>query len=163
MASSAVRQPPAEAAGERAAAEALLAAKGFVPSKDRVVVFDGVCVMCNRGVDFLLRWDSARQFKYAALQSEAGQALALKYGAPRDLSTMVYIEGERAYVRSDAVLRIGARLFGFAPAARLALLTVPRPMRDWFYTNVVAKNRYDVFGKRDECRLVEPGQEDRFL
>jgi predicted DCC family thiol-disulfide oxidoreductase YuxK len=148
---------------EIARADALLAAKGFDPASDRVVVFDGVCVMCNRGVDFCLRWDTAKQFKYAALQSEAGRALTLKYGAPRDLSTMVYIEDNTAHTRSEAVLRIGQRLFAFAPLARLALLTVPRPARDWFYTNVVAKNRYDVFGKRSECRVVEPGQEDRFL
>lgn len=111
----------------------------------------------------MLRWDTAEQFKFAALQSEAGRALTLKYGAPQDLSTMVYIENGEAHVRSEAVLRIGRRLFAFAPVARLALLTVPRPMRDWFYTNVVAKNRYDLFGKRDECRLVEPGKEHLFL
>lgn len=110
-----------------------------------------------------MKWDTAKQFKYAALQSDAGQALALKYDAPRDLSTMIYIEGEKAHVRSEAVLRIGARLFALAPAARFALIAVPKPMRDWFYSNVIAKNRYDIFGKREECRLVDPGQEDRFL
>lgn len=144
-------------------ADELLASKGFEPKRDRVVIFDGVCVMCNGGVDFLLKWDTANQFKYAALQSEAGQALALKYNAPRDLSTMVYIEGEQAFVKSDAMLKIGARLFAVAPAARLALIAVPKPLRDWLYSNVIAKNRYDLFGKRDECRLVEPGMEDRFL
>lgn len=118
--------------------------------------------MCNRGVDFVLRFDTAKQFKYAALQSDSGRALSIKYGAPRDLSTMVYVEGGEAHVRSEAVLRIGANLFPFAPAATLAM-TFPRPMRDWLYTNVLAENRYQVFGKRDTCRLVEPGMEDRFL
>jgi predicted DCC family thiol-disulfide oxidoreductase YuxK len=146
-----------------AEAEKTLRGKGWSPS-DRVVVFDGVCVMCNSGVDFLLRWDTANQFKYAALQSDAGRALVVKYGAPADLSTMVYVENGNAYVRSEAVLRIAGRLgILLGIPAQATLLVIPRPLRDWFYTNVVAKNRYDVFGKRDQCRLVEPGQENRFL
>jgi predicted DCC family thiol-disulfide oxidoreductase YuxK len=146
-----------------AEAEKTLRGKGWSPS-DRVVVFDGVCVMCNSGVDFLLRWDTTNQFKYAALQSDAGRALVVKYGAPADLSTMVYVENGNAYVRSEAVLRIAGRLgILLGIPAQATLLVIPRPLRDWFYTNVVAKNRYDVFGKRDQCRLVEPGQENRFL
>lgn len=120
--------------------------------------------MCNGGVDFLLRWDTKRQFKYTALQSDAGKALVLKYGAPADLSTMVYVEDNKAHIKSEAVLRIGQRLsMPLGLSAQLALMTVPRPFRDWFYTNVVAKNRYDIFGKRDECRLVDPENAHLFL
>lgn len=143
--------------------EAKLTQKGWTPS-DRVVIFDGVCVMCNAGVDFLIRQDRNKQFKYAALQSDSGQALARRYGAPSDLSTMIYIEEEKAYIQSEAVLRIGRRL-GLATAglSQIALLTVPRAVRDWMYRNLLAKYRYDIFGKKDQCRLVEPGMEDRFL
>jgi predicted DCC family thiol-disulfide oxidoreductase YuxK len=152
-----------QAGVQLAAAEESLRVKGWRPS-DRVVIFDGVCVMCNSGVDFLLRWDSQKQFKYAALQSDAGRALVLKYGAPSDLSTMVYVEDGVAHVRSEAVLRIGRRLgLPLRVPAQIALVAIPLPMRDWFYTNVVAKNRYDVFGKRDVCRIADSGKEDQFL
>jgi predicted DCC family thiol-disulfide oxidoreductase YuxK len=146
-----------------AAAEESLRAKGWRPS-DRVVIFDGVCVMCNSGVDFLLQWDSQKQFKYAALQSDAGRALVLKYGAPSDLSTMVYVEDGVAHTRSEAVLRIGRRLgLPLRAPAQIALVAIPRPMRDWFYTNIVANNRYDIFGKRDVCRVADSGRKDQFL
>lgn len=141
----------------------LLRRKGYRPG-DKVVIFDGVCAMCNSGVDFVMREDASRQFKFAALQSETGIALTEKFGCPSDLSTMVYIEGDQAYVRSEAMLRIGRRLgWFFSIPSELALLLVPKRLRDFVYTDVIAKNRYRVFGKRDECRFVEPGEENRFL
>lgn len=146
-----------------AAREALLLRKGY-RTGDKVVVFDGVCAMCNSGVDFVMRNDPARQFKFAALQSETGQALAEKFNCPTDLSTMVYVENEKAFITSDAMLRIGRRLgWSFALPAELALFLVPKRVRDFVYTDIIAKNRYTVFGKRDECRYVQPGEEDRFL
>lgn len=129
-----------------------------------MVIFDGVCAMCNSGIDFVMRYDTARQFKFAALQSESGVALAEKFDCPTDLSTMVYVEGDKAYVTSDAMLRIARRLgWLMALPAELGLLLVPKRIRDYVYTDIIAKNRYSVFGKRDKCRFVEPGEEHRFL
>lgn len=146
-----------------AARDAMLHRKGYRPG-DNVVIFDGVCAMCNSGVDFVMRNDSSQQFKFAALQSETGIALAEKFDCPTDLSTMVYLEGDSAYVRSDAMLRIARRLGWYmALPAELGLLLVPRRLRDFVYTDIIAKNRYTVFGKRNECRFVEPGEEHRFL
>lgn len=143
--------------------EKLLRAKGYRPG-DKVVIFDGICAMCNSGVDFVMRNDTRREFKFAALQSETGKALAEKFNCPTDLSTMVYVEGDKAYMRSDAMLRIGRRLgWIMSLPAELALLIVPKRVRDFVYTDIIAKNRYEVFGKRDECRFVEPGEEHRFL
>lgn len=120
--------------------------------------------MCNSGVDFVMRNDTQRQFKFAALQSETGKALAEKFSCPTDLSTMVYVEGDKAYVTSDAMLRIARRLGWFmALPAEFGLLLIPKKLRDYVYTDVIAKNRYSVFGKRDVCRFVEPGEEHRFL
>ncbi|CDF36970.1 unnamed protein product [Chondrus crispus] len=154
------KRPAAEAAAAR---DALLHAKGYRPG-DNVVIFDGVCAMCNSGVDFVMKNDTSRQFKFAALQSETGKALSEKFDCPTDLSTMVYVEGDKAYVRSDAMLKIGRRLGWFmALPSELALLLLPKPVRDYVYSDIIAKNRYSVFGKRDECRFVEPGEEHRFL
>lgn len=143
--------------------ETILMKRGWSP-RDNVVAFDGVCVMCNAGVDLVMGLDKHRQFKYAALQSESGRALSRKYGAPLDLSTMIYIEDDVAYTRSEAVLRIGRRLGPvIGIISQVALVVVPRPLRDWMYSNILAKYRYAIFGKKDQCRAVEPGMEDRFL
>ncbi|PXF48594.1 hypothetical protein BWQ96_01763 [Gracilariopsis chorda] len=120
--------------------------------------------MCNAGVDLVMKFDKNNQFKFAALQSETGKALAQKFGCPSDLSTMVYIEDNQAYVKSDAMLRVGRRLGWFlALPSELALLAVPQAIRDFVYTDLIAKHRYSMFGKRDQCRFVEPGEEHRFL
>lgn len=142
---------------------ALLRAKGYQRG-DRVLLFDGVCVLCNAGVDFVLRHDEHHAFKFAALQSDVGRALLHKFDAPTDLSTVVLVDGGRAYVRSEAVLRIGMQLgWYFALPAQLALFAVPKAVRDYLYSNVIAKNRYDWFGKKDECRFVDESNRSRFL
>lgn len=142
---------------------ALLHAKGYRPG-DRVLLFDGVCVLCNAGVDFVIRYDQSRAFKFAALQSDVGRALLHKFEAPTDLSTVVLVDAGRAYVRSEAVLRVGMQMgWYFALPAQVALFAVPKPLRDHLYSHVIANNRYDWFGKKDECRLVDESNRSRFL
>lgn len=143
--------------------DTILSNAGYNPG-DRVLLFDGVCVLCNAGVDFVLRYDGDAAFKFAALQSDVGMRLLERYGAPNDLSTVVLLEGDRAYTKSDAVLRAGRALgFPFAPPAQLALLAIPAPLRDALYTYGLAKNRYALFGQKDECTLMRPEHRDRFL
>ncbi len=130
----------------------------------KIVLYDGVCGLCNGGVQWLLRLDTREQLKFAALQSDAGRRLLAETGAPDDLSTVVYIDGDKAYTYSDAVLRIGEALPAPLPfPSALARILVPRPFRDAFYTNVVANNRYWIFGRNDSCILMQPGYEERFL
>lgn len=130
---------------------------------ERIVLYDGVCGLCNRAVQWLLRADQAGKLKFAALQSDAGRALLAETGAPDDMSTMVFVDQGTAYTHSDAVLRIGEHLPSFSAAALFARLMVPRPIRDAFYTHVVANNRYWLFGQSDSCMLRQRGHEDRFL
>lgn len=131
---------------------------------DRVLLFDGVCVMCNAGVDFAIRNDPQKKLKLAALQSDVGKVLLRKFDAPTDLSTVVLLEGDTAYIKSDAVLRAGRHLGWYlGMPAQLALVTIPKALRDHVYSEWVAKNRYDWFGKKDECRLVDPKHRSRFL
>lgn len=127
-----------------------------------VILFDGVCNMCNTSVNYVIDHDPAARFRFASLQSEAGTALARDHGIDASaLSSMVLIEDGRAYLRSTAVLRICRRLRG--PAKLLwPLIIVPGPLRDLGY-RLIGKNRYRLFGKREACRLPTEADRERFL
>ncbi len=129
---------------------------------ETIVLFDGVCNLCNGSVQFLLRRDRRRRFRFAALQSAAGQALLGEYGLPtQSLPTIVVLEGGRARVRSDAALHLARRLPWPWPA--LAVFRIlPRPLRDALYT-FVARHRYRWFGRTESCMLPTPDVADRFL
>uniref|UniRef100_A0A0G4HJ00 Thiol-disulfide oxidoreductase DCC n=1 Tax=Chromera velia CCMP2878 TaxID=1169474 RepID=A0A0G4HJ00_9ALVE len=131
-----------------------------------VVLFDGVCNLCNGAVNFLLKYDSTGKFRMAALQSQAGKALLHRSGREaNDISSIVLVtkESEEASFKSDAALRIGRELdwFLFRVLAG-AGLCFPRFIRDTAY-DWVARNRYALLGKRDTCRYGEKGFEGRFV
>ena len=127
-----------------------------------VVLFDGVCNLCNGSVQFIIRRDPAGRFRFASLQSEAGQALLRRHGLdPDDLSSVILVEDGRAYARSDAALRVARGLSGAWRAAG-ALRVVPRPLRDLVY-GWVARNRYRWFGRREACMVPTPELRGRFL
>ena len=135
-----------------------------------VILFDGVCNMCNGGVNFALDWDPDGNFRFAALQSDAGRALLQRSGrSPDDISSIVLVDKEQAYIKSDAVLRIAKRLGRPFPAVvkpfpilgRAGLL-FPRFGRNFVYDRV-ANNRYNMFGKSDSCRISDDRFDDRFV
>ncbi|GIP39345.1 hypothetical protein J31TS4_26250 [Paenibacillus sp. J31TS4] len=126
-----------------------------------VVLFDGVCSFCHASVRFLLKRDSRGVFRFAARQSQAGQAYAERFPQLAKTDSVALVAEGRCYTESAAALRIGARLGG--PWRLLAiLLLVPRPLRDGVY-RWVARNRYRWFGQTDACVLPAPGVRDRFL
>jgi len=133
-----------------------------------IVLYDGVCNMCNGAVDIMLRLDPAGCFRLAALQSPAGESLLARSGRARDdISSIVLVDRDGFYIRSEAVRRIAAGL-GFPPIALAAALAapVPLPLRDAAY-DVIADNRYSIFGRTDECRLEDRSArrvfEERFV
>lgn len=127
-----------------------------------VVLFDGVCNLCNRSVRFIIDRDPGGVFRFAPLQSEAGEKLLEQYGLPTEnYGTFILIEGGRYYVRSEAALRV-AKLLGGGWGLAYAFMTVPAPLRDRVY-DYVARNRYKWFGRTDECMAPGPGIEERFL
>ena len=134
----------------------------FIQTGERLVLFDGVCKLCNGWVKFLIRHDSQQRFRLASVQSTQGQALLAWLGLPTEqFDTMAYIEDGELLVRSDALLRILAQLPG--PWRFLALLRViPRPVRDWCYDRI-ALNRYRLFGRYDSCLLPDADHARRFL
>ncbi|CAI5942605.1 unnamed protein product, partial [Closterium sp. NIES-65] len=121
----------------------------FATDDRPIVLYDGVCNMCNGGVNFALDADPQGRLRFAALQSEAGRALLARSGrSPDDISSIVLVERDGAYIKSDAVLRI-ARLLDlpYPPLAFLAALA-PKPLRDVVYDGI-ANNRYSILGMRD--------------
>jgi predicted DCC family thiol-disulfide oxidoreductase YuxK len=127
-----------------------------------IVLFDGVCNFCNGSVNFIIRRDPARKFRFASLQSEAGKALLAKHGL-RDLplSTSVLIDGDRVFMNSTGVLETARRLGGFFALA-VILFVIPRPLRDWAY-HLFARNRYRLFGRMDQCMVPTPEVRQRFV
>ena len=127
-----------------------------------VVLFDGVCNFCNRSVNFILDHDARRRFRFAALQSDAGQAVLRHFGLRTDdFDTAVLVERGRAYTKSSAALRIARNLGGWWSLFAV-LLAIPPFLRDGAY-DLLARNRYRWFGKADNCRVPTPEMRDRFL
>lgn len=128
-----------------------------------VIVFDGVCILCNGWVRFLLRHDRRARFRFAAMQTDTGRALLESHGLdPIDPVSFLLVEGGRAWTDTDAIVRVLATL---GPRFRIAaglLRCVPRRLRDAAY-RVVARHRYRVFGRHAQCPLPPPGQASRFL
>ncbi len=132
-----------------------------------VIVFDGVCALCNGWVRFLLRYDHKQRYRFAAMQGDSGRGLLAAHGLdPDDPSSFLLIEYDRCAsprisTDTDAMRRV---LIGLGGAWRLAALfaLLPRFMRNPLY-RAVARNRYRWFGRRDTCMLPDPAQAHRFL
>lgn len=127
-----------------------------------MILFDGVCNLCDAWVQFVIRRDPPGTFRFAALQSEAAAQLLERHGhANEDLSTMILVDGGRVYVRSSAGLRVLRRLRWPWPLLSVFLL-VPAFLRDPFY-RLVSSRRYRWFGKK-ECLLIPAAEQaSRFL
>ncbi len=131
-------------------------------SNHPVLLFDGVCNLCNSSVQFILRRDPSARFRFASLQSEEGQELLSRFSeTPEDLSSVILIENGQLYARSEAALRVARRLSGLWPALYLFKI-VPLPLRDAVY-NWIARNRYRWFGKKEQCMMPRPEWKHRFL
>lgn len=127
-----------------------------------IVLFDGVCNLCNGSVQFLLKRDPQGLFRFASLQSEAGRSLMRRHGLdPEALSSVVVIDDGRVWRESSAALRIARYLPGGWKLLRV-FAVVPRPLRDAVY-RLIARNRYRWFGKQETCWLPTPELKGRFL
>lgn len=125
-----------------------------------IVLFDGVCNLCNGVVQFIITQDKAGVFQFASQQSEIGQALLEAHQLPA-MNTVVLIDGVKVYTRSDAVLEIMKRLP--TPWSWLGgLKIIPNFLRDAVY-KLIARYRYNIFGRREACWLPTPELRARFL
>ena len=132
------------------------------PDDNPVLVFDGDCVMCSHSAEFVLARDKEREFRFLAAQSDLGRALFEHFGLnSEDFETFLVLHEGRPYLRSSAALKIAA-LLGFPWSAFGIFHLVPRVLRDWVY-NLIARNRYRLFGRRAQCYLPSPEDAERFL
>lgn len=126
------------------------------------ILFDGVCNFCNASINFIIDRDSKGIFKFAALQSEIGQELLKEFGLKTsDFDSIVAIEGDKVYQKSDAALEIARRMDRIWKVFYV-LKIIPAFFRDPVY-DLVARNRYRIFGRTDACRIPTPELKARFL
>ena len=127
-----------------------------------VILFDGVCNFCNGTVNFIMARDKKQRFKIAALQSEAGQNILRKFNLKiTDFDTIILAESNRYYEKSTAALKIAKELGGIWKLF-YAFIIIPTFIRNFFY-NIIAKNRFRWFGKREKCRVPTPKDMRSFL
>ena len=130
--------------------------------ENAIVLFDGVCNFCNSSVNFFIERDKNKYFKFAPLQSETADKLALKYGIDREnTDSIILVEDGKAHTHSTAALKIAKNLDGIWSVGYV-LIIVPKFIRDFFY-KLFAKNRYRLFGKKDVCMMPTPEIRERFL
>ncbi|HMB81980.1 MAG TPA: DCC1-like thiol-disulfide oxidoreductase family protein [Vicinamibacterales bacterium] len=127
-----------------------------------LVLFDGVCNLCDGFVQFVIARDPSRQFHFGTLQSSAARQVLDLHDTLRPLpDTMVLVEDGHLFTRSTAALRIARRLT-LPWSLAYAFIAVPRPLRDWIY-DLVARYRYRLFGQRDQCMVPTPDLRSRFI
>jgi predicted DCC family thiol-disulfide oxidoreductase YuxK len=128
----------------------------------KLILFDGVCNLCNGFVDFVIRRDPNKQFRFGTLQSEIGQATLKKHGmGTTDFDTVLLVEGDKVWTKSSAALRVLRQLSGAWPLT-YAFMLVPRIIRDAVYS-LIGNNRYRIFGKSSSCRVPTAEEMDRFV
>ena len=131
--------------------------------KNSIILFDGVCNLCNASVQFVIKHDKKKCFLFASLQSDAATKILLQLNQKsfENFNSIVLIENEVVYFKSDAALRIAKNLNGLIKLCYIFII-IPKPLRDGIY-NYIAKNRYKWYGKKESCRLPSPAEADRFL
>ena len=126
-----------------------------------LIVYDGVCNLCNGWVRFVAKRDHNRVFTFASASSPTGSSAMHTAGRdPKNPNSIIVVDGDQHLEKSEAVLTILSRLGGFWPAAS-ALRILPKIFRDFCYTRL-AEHRYSIFGKSDHCRLPPDEWRDRF-
>ena len=127
-----------------------------------IVIFEGICTFCNAAVNFIIKRDKACVFLFTPIQSEFGQELLKKHQVYcTDIDTFALIKNEQCYIFSSAALEITKDLSGFWYLFTI-LKVIPAPIRDFFY-KLFARNRYALFGKREQCMLPSEELKSRFI
>ena len=134
----------------------------IMENRKTIMLIDGLCDLCGHTVTFTVERDPKNRIQFAPLQSPAGQRILVQYHLPTsDFKSFVLIENEKAYTKSTAALKYFKKLSQPWPLLYV-FIVIPKPIRDFFY-DIVAKNRYRWFGKREQCLVPSAELKSRFL
>lgn len=127
-----------------------------------IVLFDGVCNLCNNAVDFIIKRDKDNSFKFGALQDRTLRKLLHSYRIKEDyIDSLILIRSDKVYYRSSAALEIAKKLSGLWPLLYVFII-IPSLIRDPIY-DWIARNRYNWFGKKETCRIPTKEELEKFL
>ena len=127
-----------------------------------IILFDGVCNLCNRSVQFILKKDKRKKFLFATLQGTKGREILQKFSLPANyLNSFILADGEKIYTKSTAALRM-LKILGRGWNLFYMFIIIPPFIRDTVY-NMIAKYRYKWFGKKDLCMVPGPEVRERFI
>jgi len=133
-----------------------------ITSGKKIILFDGVCNLCNNSVQFVIRHDKKNQFLFGSFQGETGQEYLRQFKLPSgQFNSFMLLEDDKLYTESTAALRVCKHLDG-GWKLFYGFIIVPKFIRDGFY-RLIAKNRYKWFGKKEVCWVPAPGLKEKFL
>lgn len=133
-----------------------------LPKDKKVILFDGVCNLCNSSIIFVIKHDPKDLFRFAPLQSDLGKSLIKKHHIdPTQVDSIILVDQEKAYIKSSAALRIARHLSGGYSLLSIFLI-FPAFLRNVFY-DYIARNRYKWYGKKDSCMIPTPELKAKFL
>lgn len=134
----------------------------MINNNTHILLFDGTCNLCSGIVHYIIKKDTGGKFKFAALQSNTGQSFLKQFGLPADnFNSIVYINGDKYFLKSSAVLHVLKNLAGAWKLAYLFII-LPPPLRDFIY-NIIAEKRYKWFGKQNSCMMPTEDIKQRLL
>jgi len=127
-----------------------------------IILFDGVCNLCNSSVNFIIKHDTKEQFLFASLQSDAAKEILLQFSTKKlTLDSIILIDDSNIYEKSSAALQISKHL-NSGYMLLYSFIIIPKSIRDWMY-NIIAENRYKWFGKKKKCMVPTSKIRNRFL
>jgi predicted DCC family thiol-disulfide oxidoreductase YuxK len=126
-----------------------------------IVLFDGICNLCNSTVSFLIKYDTKQKLHFAAQQTDSGQNIMKVHQLSANNSSVLFIKEGIVYDKSDAIIEIAKLLTGWPSLFKYSFI-VPKFFRDGIY-NFIAKNRYRMFGKSNTCSIPTAANQNRFL
>lgn len=126
-----------------------------------IVLFDGICNLCNRTVMFLIKYDKNNSLYFAAQQTNTGVKLMNQYLVSQDCRSVILIKNDLVYYKSDAIIEIAKLLSGWPRLVFIGVI-VPKFIRNWIY-DLVANNRYKLFGKQTICTIPSKANEHKFI
>ncbi len=134
----------------------------MIPPEEKIILFDGICNFCNSSVNFIIDRDKRNIFQFASLQSDFGQKCLNDFNLPTDsFSTLILVSNGKYFTRSTAALRIAKEL-SLPVNLTFAFIIIPPFIRNIFY-DIISRNRYKWFGKKDACRIPSPEERAKFI